>query len=193
MKLFTDRFRKGDLFKLFLSSAFLIHLWWIIMILRDVEWVAERTNATDALGFASYDLLYALVESTAVFICAVILSFLIAKKWSAEKRLGIMSALVFTATTWAIIEQVVRVYGGTKLKPFFQFMSGVIPTYWGLMAFVWLLVIASIIIPVWALIFKEKVLKGFLSLFERLNMLTSLYLFFDFIAIIIIIIRNIPS
>ena len=104
-----------------------------------------------------------------------------------------MSALVFLTTTWLIIEQFIWVFGFSKLKPLFMFLAGVIPSYWGLMVFVWLLVIASIIFPVWALIFKEKVLKGFLSFFERLNMLTSFYLFLDFIAVIIVILRNIPS
>lgn len=43
--------------------AFSLHLWALILIFRDVSWVAERINMWDAIGVASYGLVLAFIES----------------------------------------------------------------------------------------------------------------------------------
>jgi hypothetical protein len=60
-----NQFNRGDLFKLFLIVAFLLHVWTIFMTLRDIGWVAEGRTIGGAIGFSAYVLVITLFESLA--------------------------------------------------------------------------------------------------------------------------------
>ena len=96
------RYSKSGLWSLYLTCAFPLHVWTIILSLRDFSWVAERTNSWDAIGVVSYGLVFALVESLLVFLVALLLGFLISKKWDEDRRIALMGLLVFITSLWAI-------------------------------------------------------------------------------------------
>jgi hypothetical protein len=61
-------YQKKGLWLLFSATAFLIHVWAILLIFQDLSWLAERTNMWDAIGVGAYGLVLALVESVFLFL-----------------------------------------------------------------------------------------------------------------------------
>jgi len=49
----------------------------------------------------------------------------------------------------------------------------------------------SVVIPAYFVLLSEKFLAGVQELFERLSLLTLFYLFFHFVGLVIIFIRNV--
>ena len=191
MKIIKSYFNKGDIFKLFLVCAFPIHVWSIIMFLRDFDWISERTNSWDAVGVGGYALLLALLESFIIFIVFFILSFLVHITLKPDTRLAIMSVLMFVVSMWAMFTQVFFLLGGALPKSIFQFLVISGHPFRYLYGTIWVAVIISVATPVFFLLRSEKLVKGTLAVIERIILLSGLYLFFDFIGIVIVIIRNI--
>ena len=184
-------FNKGDLFKLFLVCAFPIHVWSIFMFLRDFDWIAERTNAWDAVGVGAYALILALIESAFVFLITFGLSFLVHKTWNPETRLTIMTALIFVASLWAAITQAFFLLGGILPESIFSFLVESGHPYRYLYGTIGSLVILTVGAPVILLIQSEKVVRVTLGLIERIILLSGLYLFLDVVGIVIVVIRNV--
>lgn len=192
MEFIKSRYNKGDLLKLFLVCAFPIHAWAIFMVLRDVSWVAERTNSWDAVGLIGYALLMALVESIIITVVVVLpLSFLVPKSWSAEKRIAIMSILVLTTSVWAMVAQAFYLAEDIFLKSFLRFLAQIPRPLWIIYGSIGTLVIVSNALPVYFLIRYEKFVNAISAITDRLILLSTLYIFLDFVGIVIIIIRNI--
>ncbi|MEK6222726.1 MAG: hypothetical protein N2D54_10820, partial [Chloroflexota bacterium] len=95
----------GWLKQLFLVTLFPLHFWAVIILLADVGWVAERTNAWDAVGYTAYILLVALVESIAAFIVFAALSSLLPRSWESNKRLAVMGYYALLLPLWGVINQ----------------------------------------------------------------------------------------
>ena len=77
----TQRYSRQGLWFLFLISAFPIHFWTLILVFRDISWLTERTNAWDAIGVASYGMVFAFVESVVIFLVLALLGLLTPKQW----------------------------------------------------------------------------------------------------------------
>lgn len=184
-------FNKGDIFKLFLVTTFPIHVWSIIMFLRDFDWISERTNSWDAVGVGGYALLLALLESFAVFVIFFILSFLVHKTWKPDTRVAVMSALIFVVSLWAVFTQGFFLLGGALPESIFQFLVNSGHPFRYLYGTIWAAVILTVAVPVYLLLRSDKLVKGTLAVIERIVLLSGLYLFFDFIGIVIVIIRNV--
>jgi len=191
MEFIKSRYNKGDLLKLFLVCAFPIHAWAIFMVLRDVSWVAERTNSWDAVGLTGYTLLIALVESIITVVAVLLLSFLVPKSWSAEKRIAIMSILVLTTSVWAMIAQALFLVDDIVPKSLLRFLAQTPRAFWIIYGSIGTFVIASNALPVYLLIRYEKFVNVINSIIDRLILLSTLYIFLDFVGIVIVIIRNI--
>src|SRR5574342_450210 len=97
------RYSKQGLWTLFLVCAFPLHVWTIILAFRDFSWVSERTNSWDAIGVVSYGLIFAFIESVVIFLAAILLGFLVSKKWNEDRRLALVGVLVFVTSLWAIL------------------------------------------------------------------------------------------
>ena len=97
------QYSKQGLWSLFLVCAFPLHLWTIILAFRDFSWVTERTNSWDAVGVLSYGLIFAFIESVAVFLVTVLLGFLVSKKWNEDRRNALLGNLVLIASLWAMV------------------------------------------------------------------------------------------
>ena len=185
------RYSKQGLWSLFLACAFPLHVWTIILAFRDFSWVTERTNSWDAMGVVSYGLIFAFVESIAVFLVAVLLGLLISKKWNEDRRITLMSLLVLITSLWAMINYLffmlnVSVPGKTIL-----FMAGLSHPLRYIYAVGLVVTGLTVVIPAYFVLRSEKFFKGVQGLFERLSLLTLFYLVFDFVGLVIVIIRNV--
>jgi hypothetical protein len=187
MKLYS----KQGLWSLFLICAFPLHLWTIILALRDFSWVSERTNSWDAIGVLSYGLIFTFIESVAIFLVATLLGFFISKKWNEEHRVTLMGLLVVITSLWAMVNYLyfmlnVSVPGKTIL-----FIAGLAHPLRFIYAVTLVVVGLSVTLPTFFLLRSEKFVKGVQGLFERLSLLTLFYLFFDVVGLVIVIVRNV--
>ena len=187
----NQKFNRGDWFRLFLVCAFPLHLWTILMVFRDVSWVAERTTSWDAVGFSGYALFYTLIESLLLFGFIALLSLLVPKDWNKTLRFATLSLLAFVLSGWAIMEQLIlivlwgRLHRLAASTPFLTSSPIVTQVIFAV------LIIISVAIPLLLLRKSKKIQLGVYSLLERLTLLSGLYLFLDAIGIGIIIYRNI--
>src|SRR3990172_5960167 len=185
------RFSKQGLWALFLGCAFQLHVWTIILAFRDFSWVAERTNSWDAIGVVSYGLTFAFIESVLVFVVVVLLSFFISRKWAEERRLALVGILVIITSLWAIAGYLFFMLKVSIPGETIAFLAGLAHPLRFLYGLSLALVLPTIVLPVYLALRSEKFVKGVQALFERLSLLTTLYLFFDVIGLFIVIIRNV--
>jgi hypothetical protein len=183
-------YSRQELWTLFLICAFLIHVWAIILIFNDVEWIAERSNFWDSIGVASYGLVFAFVESLLLFLVVALLGFLVSTKWSGERRVALMSVLVVILALWAMAGQVYIFMNAPFPENWMTFFaSGERPLRF-LYAAAFILVLPTVAIPTWLVLKFEKPLKFVTAALEKISLLTAFYLFFDFIGLIVLVFRN---
>ena len=185
------RYSKQGLWSLFLICAFPLHVWTIILAFRDFSWVSERTNSWDAVGVASYGLIFAFVESLLVFLVAILLGFLISKKGSEHRRIALVGILVFVTSLWAMVSYLYFMLGWSLPGGAILFMAGLAHPLRFLYAAILFLVGITISIPAYFTLRSDKFLQGVHGLFERLSLLALFYLFFDFIGLVVVVVRNI--
>jgi hypothetical protein len=187
MKLYTKR----GLWTLFLVCAFPLHIWTIILAFRDFSWVAERTNSWDAIGVVSYGLVFAFFESVVVFLAALVLGLLVSGKWSEERRIALIGVLVTVASLWAMAGYLYFMFNGSipvETILFFKSLEHPLRVLYALcLAFVGI----TVTIPAYFVLQSQKFLQGIRGFFDRVSLLTTLYLFFDAIGLIIVVVRNI--
>ncbi|HAY84899.1 MAG TPA: hypothetical protein DCY42_08260 [Chloroflexi bacterium] len=193
MQISKEKFNRGDWFRLFLVCAFPLHLWTILMVFRDVNWVAERTTSWDALGFGGYALFYTLIESLLLFGFVALLGFLIPKTWNKVLRFDVLSLVAFVLAGWAILEQLILIVFWGKLRNLAASIPFLSAKPWPAQFLFAALVAISVAVPLLLLLRSEKVQGWVNAVLERLTLLSTLYLFFDVVGIIIIIFRNIKA
>ena len=185
------RYSKQGLWSLFLICAFPLHVWTIILAFRDFSWVTERTNSWDALGVVSYGLIFAFIESVVVFLITILLGFLTSKKWSEDRRIALMGILVFVASLWAMVSYLYFLLGVSIPGEAILFLANLAHPLRFLYVVSLILIIPTVALPAYFVLKSEKFLKGVQGFFERLSLLTLFYLFFDFVGLVIVIIRNV--
>jgi hypothetical protein len=185
------RYSKQGLWSLFLMCAFPLHVWTLILAFRDFSWVTERTNSWDAIGVVSYGLIFAFIESVVVFLVATLLGFLISKKWNEDRRIALMGLLILLISLWAMVNYLFFMLNMSVPGETILFMAGLAHPLRFLYAVILVLVGPTIVIPAYFILRSEKFLKGVQGLFERLSLLTQLYLFFDVVGLVIVVVRNV--
>jgi hypothetical protein len=185
------QYSRQGLWSLFLVCAFPLHLWTIILAFRDFSWVSERTNSWDAVGVLSYGLIFAFIESVAVFLVTLLLGFLVSRKWEEARRNALLGNLVLITSLWAMVSylffilqvsisgQTIGFFVSLKHPLRFLYVISLVP------------VGVTVALPTYFILRSEKFLQLIKGLFERLSLLTQIYLFFDFIGLVIVIIRNV--
>ena len=184
-------YSKQGLWALFLTCAFPLHVWTIILALRDFSWVTERTNSWDAIGVLSYGLVFAFIESLLVFLVAMLLGFLISKKWAEDRRVALVGTLVLIASLWAMVNYLffmlnISITGETIL--FFRKLAHPLRVLYAISLSI---VGITVALPAYLVLRSEKFLKGIRGFFDRISTLTLFYLFFDFLGLVIVVIRNV--
>ena len=160
------------------------------MTFRDVEWVAERTNFGDAIGFIGYDLLFALAESVLAWAFILLLSFLLPKQWERQIRLASLGSLIFIISGWAILGQLYFLTGHQAPEWFLRFAISTGHPLWVLYGTALTTIPASIAVPIFLLVRFPQVREKVMAIFDRIVVLSGIYLFLDFIGIVIVITRN---
>ncbi len=185
------QYTKQGLWSLFLICAFPLHVWTFLLAFRDFSWVSERTNAWDAVGVMSYGLVFAFIESVIIFLIAVLLGFLIAKAWDVEHRVALMGHLALTASLWAIITSLFFLIPITPPPAVIAFLVKQAHPLRILYGVSLALVGSTVFVPTLLILRSQPFFRAIQGLFERLGMLTTLYLFFDLAGLVIVIWRNV--
>ncbi len=184
------RFLKTGLWQLFVATAFPLHVWAIVLILMDLSWVAERTNYWDAIGVASYGLMFALFESLVFFVILVLIGFVLPRKWKEIKCIALLGTLLVVTALWAIIGQLYFLLDLSFPVSLILFLAGQEHPLWILYGGLFLIVAPTVTFAAFAATYSEKYQIVFLALLDRLSPLMGLYIFLDIIGIVIVIIRN---
>jgi hypothetical protein len=184
------RYSKANLLTLFLIVAFPIHGWSIYLILQDVGWIAERTNAWDSVGYAGYSLGFALIESALIFLIVLLLGYLLPTRWKQKTQVALLSVLFFVVAFWAIAGQVYFILD--KEPPGLLFRILYNTNRFGAITFpIFLLIIlASVALPIIYLPRSEKFEKIVYEVVDRLMVLSALYIVFDVFGVLVVIYRN---
>jgi hypothetical protein len=170
--------------------AFPLHLWALLLSFRDFSWVSERTSAWDAVGVASYGLLIAFFESLVVFLIAALLGLLVSAKWDEPHRIALLTVLILILSSWAISGQAYFVWGLSPPKQFVDLIAGSGHPYRYLFGITFVEVVLTFAIPAILVLRSERFFRFIREVIDRLSLLTSFYLFFDLVGLIIIVIRN---
>ena len=186
----TKRYSRQGLWSLFLMCAFPLHVWTIILAFRDFSWVTERTNAWDAIGVISYGMVFALIESLAVFLVAVLLGFMVSRKFDEGRRIALLSVLVLITALWAMASQLYFLWGISLPEQMMRFLAQSGHPVRVLYAASLALVLPTVLIPAFLVLKSNKVFNFVRELTERLSLLTMFYLVLDVGGLVIVLIRN---
>jgi len=186
----SRRYSRQGLWSLFLMCAFPLHVWTIILAFRDFSWVTERTNAWDAIGVISYGMVFALIESLAVFLVAVLLGFMVSRKFDEGRRIALLSVLVLITALWAMASQLYFLWGISLPEQMMRFLAQSGHPVRVLYAASLALVLPTVLIPAFLVLKSNKVFNFVRELTERLSLLTMFYLVLDVGGLVIVLIRN---
>ncbi|HKJ28020.1 MAG TPA: hypothetical protein VJ965_10305 [Anaerolineales bacterium] len=183
------RFTKKIAWKFFLVVGFPIHFWALLLWFQDFDTVAQRTNAWDAFGEGGYFLSYALFESVVIFAVLILILLLLPRKWDQEAVFVIAGTLYLIAAAWFMVEQgryLPMVSPESWIGAHIQRDITLASNTGKLLA---LLIPITFIVPLYGLIRFEKARTALTALFDRLGVLSLLYLFLDFAGLVIVLIR----
>src|SRR5688500_1207600 len=192
MATFTTRiYSRQGLWSLFLVCAFPLHFWTLILVFRDISWLTERTNAWDAIGVASYGMIFAFTESVVIFLIVALLGLLTPKHWETDRRIAFLALLILITSIWGMISQLLFLWNVSLPVQAIQFLRNSDHPLRILYAACLMVVTPTVLLPIYSFIRSKKAVTFMQNLMERLSLLTMFYLFFDLLALIIVIIRNI--
>jgi hypothetical protein len=187
----TQRYSKKGLWSLFLICAFPLHLWTLIFAFRDISWLTERTNLWDAIGVVSYGMIFAFVESVVIFLVLTLLGLILPAQWYSDRRIAFLSLLILLTSVWGMISQLLLVWSVPLPIQAIQFLRSSNHPLRMLYAACLAVVTPTILIPVYLFMKSKKSIAFMQDLMERLSLLATFYLFFDFVGLIIVVLRNI--
>jgi hypothetical protein len=185
-----QKYSRQGLGSLFLTCAFPFHFWTLIFVFRDISWLTERTNLWDAIGVASYGMVFALVESVMIFFVVALAGFFI-PRWQSDQRIAFLGLLILVASVWGMISQLLFLWNVSLPIQVIEFLRNSGHALRILYAVSLAVVIATIVLPVYLFIRSKKATAIMQSLMERLSLITMFYLIFDVAGLMIVIIRNI--
>ena len=145
----------------------------------------------DAIGVASYGLVIAFIESVLFFVAVTIIGLVVSTRWSEDRRVGLLTILALIMALWAIDGQAYFIWGSYVPEQVLRYVGSSGHPLRFLYAVVLALVVPTIIIPVYLVLKSDRFLNLIQGLIERLSLITMLYLFFDLLGLVVVIIRNI--
>lgn len=178
-------------FQLLLAITFPIQLWYIILIIKDLQFVAERTLPWDAVGYASYSLLFALTESILITLIFWGISLLMPKTWDQKRTISLLGSVFIVLALASMVDMTANIFNEVRISR--QYLYGLenftAQTY-GLIALAIILASAAAIF----MILRGKKASGWIAgFFERVSTLSYFYLFLDVVGIVIVILRNVSN
>lgn len=186
----VHKYSRQGLWSLFLMCAFPIHLWTLILSLRDISWLTERTNLWDAIGVVSYGMILALVESVLIFLGVVLIGYIIPARWTSDQRITFLTLLYLITAVWAIVSQLLFVWEIDLPASAVRFLRESEHPLRILYAGTLAVVGATVLLPVYSFVQSRRAVPAMLGLMERFSTLTVFYLLFDLVGLVVIVIRN---
>lgn len=180
----------AGLWRLFLICALPLHIWTILLAFRDFDWIAARTNPWDAVGVASYGLVFTLLESLILFAAVVLLGFLVSNCWDEDHRIALLGTLTVIASLWAMVSQLYFLWEISPSPQMIGYFAGNKHPLRLLYVAAFLIVTPTFLIPACLLLASQKSLRITINIMERLSLLMTVYLVVDGLALINILIRN---
>ena len=186
---------KNCLLTLFLMCIFPIHLWSLVVTFSNMETVIYRsTNPFDGIGYAAYALLLALLESLLLCLLLWALSYLLPKRLPQDTRLVQMVVVGWVILLWAALGQFYLYWfhdwQRELIDYIFLWLSYRRAFNPVALALILLALAVSVFTPVWLFGRKEKFTSVIRQLFERISVLSWIYLVLDVIALGVVIFRN---
>jgi hypothetical protein len=187
---FHNRFSRSAGLKLFLSCAFPVHFWAIVMVLKEAETLLVKRDLVYGLGFSGYLLALALLESLLLFAFIYALSFLFPKRWDEHTALVVACLLGLVVAGWSIGNQ--SFFLLVELQPaWFEWLMLRVG-YRQRLAYGLLVALVSLsaALPLAGLPQSARGIRLAEGLIEKLILLTPLYLAMDVIGIVFMTVRN---
>ena len=190
-KIRNSRISLSYFFKTLLIVTFPLHVWALLMIFRDLEFVLERTELWDGIGYAGYSLMFTLAESLILALIVWIVSLLLPKKWEIQRVLSIAGILFLILAGASIVDMAFHAFNEVRISKQYLYGLATYPTLtYGLIAGA---VILSMAVVVWVILKSRRGEKIFAEVFDRIMLLSYFYLFLDVIGIGIVILRNLSE
>ena len=168
---------RRQLWLLFAVAVFTTHVWGIINILREYPAWVLRMNLWEMIGTISVAMLYSLLDALLPLMGILLLAFILPRRFFRAKLIPWGAALVLIGSIWMAV---------FHLNPdWFAQRNFFILSVWALTF------LAAMAGAYWLIYRWPAVEKGMRSFVERLTTLSVLYIFIDFVSIIVIVIRNI--
>lgn len=181
-------------FKLFLIIAFPIHTWSIILVLYNIEWIAERTIVWGAIGYCAYALAFALFESALIFILALPIYLLLRKKREVDTTQAIIGSVYLIISIWEMIYRLNISNSHILETTLLQIGANLKIEYRYKIIFLILVIAGPIAVSIGLtpfLISKyDKIKTIYIDVLQRIALLSYIYLTLDLFGILLIIIRN---
>jgi hypothetical protein len=186
-----------DFFKLLLVISFPIHIWSFFQIFNNFEWIANRTNLNDAIGYFAYALMFALFDSLIISILVILIYLPLKSSRGQNKAHGIFTSVYFISTAWLIFYRV-KIAQTRDGEFIWHFIQEIGDTYslrlryeYGLLFFYAAMIALTLILPVFLINKYHKAEKIVQTLIERVELLAYIYIFLDVVGILTVIFRNI--
>ena len=161
------------------------------MVFRDISWLTERTNLWDAIGVAAYGMLFAFVESVLLFLVVLLVGLVIPKQWHSDRRITFLALLILITSAWAMLSQLLFLWNISLPPPAIWFLRSSDHPLRVLYAGS-LVIVTSTVLLLAFLFVKLKTSVAFMqNIMERISLITMLYLLFDLLGLVIVLIRNV--
>jgi hypothetical protein len=182
----TDPSLARQLWTLFLLCTIPVHLWMILMLLRDYSWVVPDFGLRTYIGYVGYSLVAAFLESLIITVPVFLLGFLISHKWGHGKRLASQVLVLIVVTFWVVAGQVYFILHETPPE-WFNWILLRLPFHRELaLATLWGLITASIAVPLRFVLLGEKLSAALLTALDRLSVLAIFYLALDAASLLLV-------
>jgi hypothetical protein len=121
----------------------------------------------------------------------VLVGFIIPLRWPSDKRITFLALLFLLISLWGIIGQLLFLWNLSLPAQAIQLLRSVRHPLRILYAACLVVVIPTILLPIYLFVRSKRSVAFMQDLMERFSLLTMLYLLFDAVGLVIVIIRNI--
>lgn len=161
------------------------------MVFRDISWLTERTSLWDALGAASYGLVFAFIESVALFLVVALLGLFLPAHWHPDRRITFLALLVLITSAWGMLSQLLFLWDVTLPSPAIQYLRNSDHPLRILYAGSLAVVVSTVLFLVAIFVKSKRSVSSMQEVMERISLLTMFYLLFDLLGLVIVVIRNV--
>jgi hypothetical protein len=177
----TRLFSKADVFKLFLVSAFPVHVWAILTLFKWSSSLTLSLSVLEIVSVTAYVLVFALLESLVIFIPLFLLAYLFFSGVTGAHPISNGAAIILPVSISAAAIHLYR-FLEIKAVDFPQWAS-----LWAAGA------LAAVAFFIYWLRNNDKVDRALRSLVDRLAVLSLIYLLLDLISGFVVLLRNLAA